>query len=66
LLSYGINAGTLTEPRDLYPQAAKFVARFYNGCLGRNPDTAGYDSWLKKLKNGTDRKTALAGFVNSK
>ena len=121
--SYGINAGKLklTEPRDLYPNITKFVARFYKECLGRTadaaglnqwvgdlqsgkttgakvaygfvfskefvnkkvsngtyvtilytaffnrtPDKAGYDSWVKKLNNGTDRKTVLAGFVNSK
>lgn len=121
--SYGIKAGTLTltEPRDLYPQTAKFVARFYKECLGRTadasglnqwvanlqsgkttgakvaygfvfsqefinkkvsnetyvtilykaffnrtPDSAGYASWIKQLKSGTDRKTVLAGFVNSK
>lgn len=120
--SYGIDAGslTLTEPRDLYPETAKFVSRFYRECLGRTPDTAGlnqwvadlqsgkstgaqvaygfifsqeftnknisdenyvtilykaffnrspdkagYDGWLKQLKDGTDRKTVLAGFVNS-
>ena len=121
--SYGIVAGslTLTDPCDLYPQTAMFVARFYKECLGRTPDStglnqwvsdlqngtrtgsnvaygfvfsqefinkkvsnetyvtilyraffnrtpdsAGYNSWLNLLKNNTDRKTVLAGFVNSK
>ncbi len=67
--SYGINAGTVefTAPRDLAPEVAAFVTRFYNLCLGRGPDDTGINDWTQLLMTGgiTGAKTA-EGFVYSK
>ncbi len=34
-------------------QVRTFVTRFYQQCLGRNPDTSGLDGWVNALINGT-------------
>ena len=43
-----------------------FVAMQYFGYLRRNPETAGYNSWLNFLNaNPTQHRTMINGFVNS-
>ena len=42
-----------------------FITHLYQGILGRRPDAAGFDYWLKKMINGTPRKEIFDGFVYS-
>lgn len=42
-----------------------FVTQLYQTCLGRNPDTNGFNSWVGLLDRQYSRDHALAGFVNS-
>ena len=42
-----------------------FVTRLYSVCLGRNPDTAGLNDWVKQLKNGMSGADVAAGFIFS-
>ncbi len=43
-----------------------FVTRFYQQCLGRNPDQPGLDSWVDNLLNGSQSGSDVAyGFVFS-
>jgi uncharacterized protein DUF4214 len=43
-----------------------FVTRFYQQCLGREPDQAGLDGWVNALRNGSLRGADVAyGFVFS-
>jgi predicted phosphodiesterase len=43
-----------------------FVTRFYQLCLGRNPDQTGLDVWVVALLNGTQTGSGVAyGFVFS-
>ena len=42
-----------------------FVTIMYYSFFGREPDISGYNDWIEKLKNGTDRYDVLAGFTNS-
>lgn len=60
--SSGISSGelTLSEPRDLYPQAARFVTRFYKECLGRMPDSGGLNYWVKALAAGSQTGASVA------
>ncbi|GEM_PF-833669 len=43
----------------------KYVTILYRTFLNREPDTGGYNDWLKKLKNGTSRDEVLNGFAYS-
>lgn len=49
----------------------EYVIILYHSFFGRDPfdpnnlDVDGYNYWLNKLKNGTDRMDVLAGFTNS-
>lgn len=50
--SYGVVKGTvtLTEARDLYPGATKFVTRLYRTTLNRNPDVDGLNYWVNAIR----------------
>ena len=54
---YGITRGTLapgpTDMLDRNPLVAQFVARLYQQCLGRNPDTTGWIDWVSRLVGGS-------------
>ncbi len=41
------------------------VTDFYSAMLGREPDEAGYNDWVKKLDIGMTMTSIAAGFVNS-
>ena len=49
----------------------EYVLILYHAFFGRDPfdpnnyDAGGYNNWVQKLKNGTDRMDVLAGFINS-
>ena len=44
-----------------------FVTRFYQQCLGRNPDAAGLNGWVNALLNGTLCGADVAnGFIFSR
>ena len=42
-----------------------FVNILYLAFFNREPDNAGKMTWIKKLENGSTRRSVLAGFVNS-
>lgn len=42
-----------------------FLTILYKAFFNRQPDTAGYNSWLNLLRNGASRHYVLAGFINS-
>ena len=66
--SYGITPGSITlmNARDENYDRTYFVARLYENCLGRKPDTSGLENWCKRLKNGATGSTVAEGFVFSK
>lgn len=43
-----------------------FVAKLYEGILGREADAAGLKAWVKVLEGGKSREHVFAGFVDSK
>ncbi len=43
----------------------EYVTKLYRAFFDREPDKAGYDGWLKELKNGKSRDFVLRGFINS-
>jgi peptidoglycan/xylan/chitin deacetylase (PgdA/CDA1 family) len=43
----------------------EFVAILFRACYNREPDTAGFDSWVSLLNAGQSRQFVLAGFTNS-
>ena len=44
----------------------QFVRRFYQQCLGREPDAAGVENWVQNLLNGSNYGAQVAqGFINS-
>lgn len=43
----------------------EFVFDAYTMFMGREPDTAGYDFWTGKMREGMTRKDIVAGFANS-
>lgn len=44
----------------------QFVTRFYQLCLGRDPDTAGLNSWVNNLKSGASTGANVgSGFIFS-
>ena len=45
---------------------SEFVTRLYRTFFDRKPDTAGYNSWIKSLKDGNSRSNVLNGFARSK
>ncbi len=60
---------TLPTPSDPWPTEglAGFVTRLYREALGRDPDQAGHDDWVRWLSDGTvDAKNCAYGFVFSK
>jgi hypothetical protein len=73
----GLNGATLTRAQVLRAIAdsdqvfqlefnSAFVAMQYFGYLRRNPDTAGFNSWLTFLNaNPTQSRTMINGFMNS-
>ena len=64
--SYGIKAfeGHVTESNKASVEA--FVTRFYQLCLGRNPDTKGLDGWTRNLLDQTQTGADVAqGFIGS-
>jgi hypothetical protein len=49
-----------------FTQVRNFVTRFYQQCLGRDPDAAGLSGWVKDLRDGTKTGADVAwGFVFS-
>ena len=42
-----------------------FVSLAYKTLFDRNPDTAGYNDWLARLRSGQSRETVLNGFIGS-
>lgn len=44
---------------------SQFVTDCYHGYLNRNPDTSGYNYWMRKLEGGAGRQAILNGFGNS-
>jgi len=42
-----------------------FLTILYRAFFNRQPDAAGYNSWLNLLRNGANRHYVLAGFINS-
>lgn len=48
------------------PQVQAFVTRFYQQCLGRQPDQAGLDAWVSSLLDGSKTGADVAkGFILS-
>ncbi|MCR4647883.1 MAG: DUF4214 domain-containing protein [Lachnospiraceae bacterium] len=43
----------------------EYVTKLYLAFFDREPDKAGYDNWIKELKNGKSRDYVLRGFINS-
>lgn len=43
----------------------EFVNILFRSCYNREPDTAGFDSWVNLLNTGQSRQFVLAGFTNS-
>ncbi len=43
----------------------EYVTKLYRAFFDREPDKAGYEGWLKELKNGKSRDYVLRGFINS-
>nr|WP_162990731.1 DUF4214 domain-containing protein [Maliibacterium massiliense] len=67
--SYGITAGTLSlfEPRDVHPQLAKFVGRFYQYFLDRSSDSVGINHWVNLLSShGASGSDIVMGFIESR
>jgi CubicO group peptidase (beta-lactamase class C family) len=57
---YGILPFPVSDP------VVDFVTRFYQLCLGRDPDQSGLDYWVNSLKDGTRTGAEVAyGFVFS-
>ena len=42
-----------------------FVTILFMSCYNREPDSAGFDSWVNLLNAGQSRQFVLAGFINS-
>jgi len=43
----------------------EFVTVLFRSCYNREPDAAGFDSWVNLLNAGQSRQFVLAGFTNS-
>ncbi|MCR4647792.1 MAG: DUF4214 domain-containing protein [Lachnospiraceae bacterium] len=43
----------------------EYVTKLYRAFFDREPDKAGFDNWIKELKNGKSRDYVLRGFINS-
>jgi len=43
----------------------EFVTILFRSCYNREPDAAGFDSWINLLNAGQSRQFVLAGFTNS-
>ncbi|MBR3358771.1 MAG: DUF4214 domain-containing protein [Solobacterium sp.] len=44
----------------------QYVTILYRTFLGRDPDTAGYNGWVNRLKSGISRDSVMMGFAYSK
>ena len=44
----------------------KYVELLYHALFDRNPDSEGYNAWLRSLNEGLSRNYVCAGFINSK
>ncbi|MCR5719735.1 MAG: DUF4214 domain-containing protein, partial [Lachnospiraceae bacterium] len=49
-------------PASKYPQLAKFVARFYPSCMGRDFDEEGVNFWTGAIKDGTQSVDSMSNF----
>jgi hypothetical protein len=59
----GIKTGSYTpQPTDMI---RVFVTRLYVEILNRQPDTAGLNHWIDRLKNGASGSTVAHGFIFS-
>ncbi|MCQ2482556.1 MAG: leucine-rich repeat protein [Clostridia bacterium] len=47
------------------PSDSDFVKMLYNVFMGREPDEAGFNSWVEQLGNGADKMDIFRGFVYS-
>jgi hypothetical protein len=67
VLILGFSIGTKNVYADTATSAVEnFVTRFYQLCLGRNPDPTGLDGWVSALLNGSQTGSDVAyGFVFS-
>jgi len=43
----------------------QYIDSLYRGLMGREPDSQGRATWLKRLKAGWPRENVFAGFINS-
>ena len=43
----------------------QFVRMLYLGLFDREPDTIGYNEWMKQLNNGSSRTKVFEGFAGS-
>ena len=63
------HAATVGQPSPIVrePDVRAFVRRFYQQCLNREPDQAGWDNWTSALMDGSLSGAALAeAFIFSK
>ena len=44
----------------------KYVELLYHALFDRNPDSEGYNAWLRSLNEGLSRNYVCSGFINSK
>ena len=65
---YDIDPGTVafSNVRDTNYERTAFVYRLYKNCLNREPDVAGLEDWVTRLKNGETGINVAYGFVFSK
>ena len=59
--------GFLYSPEFLNKQCTteEFVAVLYRTFFNREPDQAGFNSWVEVLNNGTSKEEVIEGFINS-
>lgn len=43
----------------------QYITYMYEAFFGRNPDDAGFNSWVEILNNGATRESVFCGFANS-
>lgn len=64
---YGIaQTGGVTKNAKLYTEVADFVADYYRGFLGREPEEEGLEAWTTVLVNGGTAADLTRGFVFSR
>ena len=62
----GFYYGPEYQGKRIKPTDEEFVKSMYRGVLGRNPDTDGYNNYVRALKNGKSRNSVLNEFLGSK